>query len=57
MEVHRQYDLRRKKNQENSKKNKEDTIVRKTPKNTPKKTASNTNTMANKTDPNKGKIS
>ena len=57
MEDHRQYDLRSKKNQEKSKKNNLDTAIRKTPENTLKKTRSNTNTMAKKTDPNKGKIS
>ena len=57
MEVHRQYDLRSKKNQEISKKNKVDIIVRKTPENNPKRKADNTNTMAKKTDPNNDKIS
>ena len=57
MEFHRKYDLRSKKNQENSKNNKEDTIVRKTPEKTPKKTTNNTNTMAKKIDPNRDKTS
>ena len=55
MEFHRQYDLRRKKNQETSKKNKTDTIVRNTPENIPKRIADSTITMAKKTDPNKDK--
>ena len=57
MEVHRQYDLRSKKNEDNSKKNNLDTVVRKTPKNILKRTTDNTNTMAKKNDPNKDKIS
>ena len=57
MEVHRQYDLRSKKNQDASKKKKLDTAIRKTPKNTPKRTAENTNTMAKKPDQNKEKNS
>ena len=57
MEVHRKYDLRSKKNQYISKKNKLHTVVRKTPENPPKRTKDNTNTMAKKTDPNKDKIS
>ena len=39
------------------KKNQIDTVVRKAPESTPKKTTDNVNTMAKKTDPNKEKIS
>ena len=57
MEFHSQYDLRSKKNQDNSKKNNLDTPVKKTQENILKRTTDNNNTMAKKTDPNKDKTS
>ena len=57
MEVHRQYDLRRKKNQDIPKTNQSNNVVRKTPEHIPKKTTENTNTMAKKVDLNKLKTS
>ena len=57
MEIHRQYELRSKRNQEASKKNQIDTAVSKAPENTPKRTTYNTNDMAKKTDPNRDKTS
>ena len=56
MEDHRQYDLRSKKNQDNSRKNNSDTAIKKTSENILKITADNTNTMAKKNDPIKEKI-
>ena len=55
MEAHRQYDLRSKKNEDNSRKKNSDTVVKKTPKNILKRTADNNNTMAKKADPNTNK--
>ena len=52
MEVHRKYDLRSKKNQDNSRKKNLDTVVKKTPENILKRTIDNNSTMAKKTDPN-----
>ena len=57
MEVHIQYDLRSKKNQENSRKNNLDAIVKKSPENILKRIADNDNTTAKKTDPNTDKTS
>ena len=57
MEVHRKYDLRSKKNQEISKNNKLDIVVRKTPENNRKRIADSTNTMAKKYDRNRDKTS
>ena len=57
MEVHRKYDLRSNKNQENSRKNNSDTVIKKTPENILKRTTDNKNTMGKKTDPNKEKTS
>lgn len=57
MEVHRQYDLRSKNNQEASKTNKQETAIKKTPVNIMKKVAENKITMDKKSNPNKDKIS
>jgi len=57
LEVHRQYDLRRKKNQDVPKTNQSNTGVRKTPEHIPKRTTENTSTMAKKADLNKLKTS
>ena len=57
MEFHRQYDLRSKKNQDNSKKNNSDIAVKKPPENILKRTTYNNNTMVKKIDPNKDKTS
>ena len=56
MEVHREYYLRRKKNQDAPKKNQIDTVVRKTPERIPRKTTENVNNIVKKIDPDKGKI-
>ena len=57
MEVHRKYDLRSKKNQDNSKKGSSDTIVTKTPDTILKRTENSNKIMAKKTDQNKDKAS
>ena len=57
MEFHRKYDLRSKKNQDNSKKNNSDTVVKKIPEKIIKRTSDNNNTMAKKADPNTNKTS
>ena len=53
MDVHRQYDLRSKKNQDVPKTNQSNTVVKKTPEHIPKRTVENTTTMAKKVDLNK----
>ena len=57
MEVHRQYDLRSKKNQDKSRKRNSDTVVKKAPETILKRTANSNNFMAKKTDQNKDKTS
>ena len=57
MEYQRKYDLRSKKNQDNSRKNNSDSVVKKTPENILKRRADNNNTMDKKADLNKNKTS
>ena len=55
MEFHRQYDLRSKKNQENSKKGSSDTSINKTPDTILKRTTDSNKIMAKRNDQNKDK--
>ena len=57
MEIHKQYDIRRKKHLESAKKDQIDAAVRKVPETTSKKTTENVNTIVKKAEANKGKIS
>ena len=57
MEVHKQYDLMNKRNQEALNKHPIDTATKKTPENGPKGTSNNINSITKKTDPSKEKIS